>query len=67
MNNLDIEKLKYDLAMQAALAATASDVIKGRQVNPVVQVPNYFLHFYRQYDGEQKNIFEKVATELNLK
>lgn len=61
---LDKEKIKYDLAMKAALAATVADIIKGRQVNPVAQVPNYFLNFYRQYDGEQKNIFEKVVEEL---
>ena len=47
--------------------ATVADLIKGRQVNPVAQVPNYFFNFYRQYDGVQKAIFNKVAEELKLK
>ena len=64
---MNIEKLRYDLAMQSALAATIADLIKGRQVNPVAQVPNYFLNFYRQYNDEQKANFDKVAEELNLK
>ena len=64
---MDIEKLRYDLAMQSALAATVADLIKGRQVNPVAQVPNYFLNFYRQYAGEQQAKFDEVVKELNLK
>ena len=62
---IDKEKLRYDLAMQSALAATVSQLIKGQTLNPAGVIPNYFALFYNQY-GEGQPLHAKFLDALTL-
>ena len=63
---MDIDKLRYDFALHAALAATISEIVKGTTVNPAGLIPANFLKFYRLYgDGEQfDDTLKNVVSEL---
>lgn len=63
---MDIDKIRYDLAMQSALAATIAEIFKGKPVNPAGLIPTNFVKFYRLYgDGEQSgDTLKNVVAEL---
>lgn len=61
----DTEKMRRELAMQSAVAATVIAHLEGRQGIIPAQIANNFLYFYRQFDKEAgKLILNAVVDEL---
>ena len=61
----DTEKLRRELAMQSALAATIIENLEGRKASVPVQIAGYFVHAYRSFGTEEgKRVLKAVADEL---
>lgn len=63
---IDKEKLRYDLAMNAAVVMTLQSIGKGKMGTAPSLMLNNFLDAYRQYSADGFNkLLNDVAAEIN--
>lgn len=63
---IDKEKLRYDLALQAAAVMTFQELNKGVIATPVGLIPDKFLIAYKQYDEPAFNKkLDEIVEKLN--
>ena len=63
---IDVEKLKYDLAMQSALIKTLQNYQKGINGYPLDLMMSNFLEVYKSFDVPQRaESLKKLVQEIN--
>ncbi|MBQ6298702.1 MAG: hypothetical protein IJK81_13645 [Selenomonadaceae bacterium] len=63
---IDKEKLRYDLALQAAALMTLRELNKGAIATSVGLIPDKFLIAYEQYDEPAFNKkLDEIVEKLN--